>query len=64
MEELVRANEWILSEKQYFGVAGSAYDYNASNPATAKTRYAQLKASQQKLEKRVNMKVCFVLKRL
>ena len=52
-----RAFEWIDGEKLYFGATGTAYDFAAKDPAVNKRRLAELQSNQDKLSKRVNMKV-------
>lgn len=54
---MVAENGWIPSEKQYFGQAGTAFDFVRSDPELARKRLTELRAAQEKLSRSVNMKV-------
>ena len=48
---------WITEDEKLFGVAGTDYDFEASDPSAAKRRAAQLQKEQAKLGRNINKKV-------
>ena len=46
MSSLVKKNTWISKEKDYFGVAGTAYDFDGRNASESKARLKELNAAQ------------------
>jgi len=61
VESLQVEHPWIANDKQYFGQAGSAFDFSpddaARSPGNCRKRLAQLVSNQEDLSKNVNMKV-------
>lgn len=53
--------EWIATEKQYFGVEGTAFDFKEGDkerdPHRCRKRLQELQSAQKKLSKSINMKV-------
>ncbi|XP_045453159.1 structural maintenance of chromosomes protein 2 [Melitaea cinxia] len=54
IKSLETENPWIPSERQYFGLAGGAYDFEARSAGVAGTRLAQLKERRDKLSRGLN----------
>ena len=48
--------EWIVTEKQYFGQANTAYDFTNSDPKDVARRLGKLQENKEKLSKNVNMR--------
>lgn len=65
VESLLVQHPWIANDKQYFGQAGSAFDFEPEDPARSpgncRKRLSQLQSNQEDLAKNVNMKVCRAL---
>lgn len=53
--------DWIQSEKQYFGQANTAYDFEANDPKEASKRLNKLNETKEKLGKIVNMRAMNML---
>lgn len=53
--------DWIGSEKQYFGQANTAYDFEANDPKEAAKRLNKLNETKDKLSKSVNMRAMNML---
>ncbi|NWW50570.1 SMC2 protein, partial [Pedionomus torquatus] len=47
--------EWIASEKAFFGMPNTAYDFKANDPTEAAEKLQRLQAKKQKLRRIVNM---------
>lgn len=54
LKDLVRRNEWIPSEKQYFGQVNTEYDFDVNNPADAGRRIQKLTETKEKMGRNVN----------
>jgi|EP00945_MAST-04E_sp_MAST-4E-sp1_P005290 structural maintenance of chromosome 2 len=54
---------WIETEKEFFGEIGSDYDFEARNARKVKQNMAELKATQEMLEKKINRKVMGMIER-
>ncbi|TDL23473.1 condensin complex subunit SMC2 [Rickenella mellea] len=54
---LEKANDWISEEKQYFGKAGSPYDFAATDMPQIKEKARELEEQQKGMKKKVNPKV-------
>lgn len=61
VDSILRHNDWIASEKAFFGKEGTNYEFKTGDktrdPEMCRKRLTQLRESQAKLEKNVNMKV-------
>ncbi|KIJ53254.1 hypothetical protein M422DRAFT_222637 [Sphaerobolus stellatus SS14] len=57
VKELEKLNSWILEEQQYFGKAGSTYDFAAQDMNVASKMFKELEESQKGLKKNINPKV-------
>jgi structural maintenance of chromosome 2 len=57
LADLVKKHPWIATEKAFFGVPGGAYDFSTVDMEQAQQRLRELKASQDRLSKKVNKKV-------
>lgn len=61
VERMLVDHPWIAADRQYFGQAGSVFDFNTDDksrdPKECKRRLASLQGCQEKLSKNVNMKV-------
>ena len=61
VDSILRHNDWIASEKAFFGKEGTNYEFKKGDktrdPEKCRKRLSQLRDSQAKLEKNVNMKV-------
>ena len=53
--------EWIANEKQYFGQANTAYDFEANDPKEAAKQLSRLNEIKDKLSKSVNMRAMNML---
>merc|ERR1719412_2856068 len=53
--------EWIAEDEKFFGVANTAYDFNATDPQEAGRRIQKLEATKDKLGKSVNMRAMNML---
>ena len=53
--------EWIADEKQYFGQANTAYDFEANDPKEAAKQLNRLNETKEKLSKSVNMRAMNML---
>lgn len=56
VKELLEAHPWIASERQFFGRAGTDYDFAARDAKQAATELKKLEQEQASLSKRVNKK--------
>lgn len=56
VENLLAKYEWIVTEKQYFGQANTAYDFTNSDPKDVARRLSKLQDTKEKLSKNVNMR--------
>ena len=54
---LVKQHPWISKDKEFFGHAGSDYDFNARNVPESNKRLKELKSDQDRLVKKINKKV-------
>ncbi|XP_052743950.1 structural maintenance of chromosomes protein 2 [Bicyclus anynana] len=54
IKSLEKENPWIPSERQYFGLAGGAYDFAGKQAHLAGSRVAQLRERQDKLARGLN----------
>jgi structural maintenance of chromosome 2 len=61
VESLLSKYDWIATEKDQFGLSGSAYDFNAFNVREANQKCAQLNEQKTKLSKNVNMRAMNML---
>ena len=55
--KLLKTHHWIETEKQFFGQAGSDFDFAAKDISQCKKRLSQLKSDQDRLNKKINKKV-------
>ena len=53
--------DWIRSEREYFGLPNTAYDFNATDPREASRKLAKLEETRDKLSKNVNMRAMNML---
>jgi structural maintenance of chromosome 2 len=61
MDELLKANPWIASEKTYFGCKDSDFDFENKDVEGCQNRLKALKSEQDKLSKKINKKVMGML---
>ena len=54
---LVKKHPWIKSEKQYFGMAGTDYDWESQDPEETFERLAKAEAAHNAMAKKINKKV-------
>jgi len=57
VNRLVKENEWIKDQAQYFGKPNTLYDFEAANMAEARKRLRQLEERYESLRKKTDMKV-------
>ena len=57
LRKLLKDHSWIETEKHAFGVAGSDFDFNATDPKKAREHVQRLQDEQQSLSKKINKKV-------
>ena len=53
--------EWISVDRKFFGEAGSAYDFQATDPKEAAKKIQKLEDTKDKLERTVNMRAMTML---
>ncbi|RDD42260.1 Structural maintenance of chromosomes protein 2 [Trichoplax sp. H2] len=58
---MIAENDWIATEKQFFGQPNTAYDFKANNPKEASKRLLKLEETKEKLSKTVNMRAMNML---
>lgn len=58
---MIADNDWIATEKQFFGQPNTAYDFKANNPKEASKRLIKLEETKDKLSKTVNMRAMNML---
>lgn len=51
---LLDKNRWIESQKKFFGVANSEYDFQSFNPKQSHAQIKELEEMKEKLAKNVN----------
>lgn len=61
VETLLQEYEWIESEKDNFGEAGTIYDFNENPPQEINRKYAKLKSEMEKMEQTVNVRAMALL---
>ena len=61
MTDLIKAHQWIESEKAFFGRKESDFDFEARDVNESKTRLKTLRSDQDKLSKKINKKVMGML---
>jgi len=54
---LTNKHSWINDDKQYFGLKGGDYDFDANDPSEASEELKGLESEQASLEKKINKKV-------
>jgi structural maintenance of chromosome 2 len=54
-------HEWIKAEAQFFGKAGTGFDFTVNDPRRAEAELAALMREQQKLEGTINKKVASMI---
>ena len=57
VRHLAKKYPWIESEKQFFGVEGTDYDWHSKDPEHESEKLLELEAEQNKRAKRINKKV-------
>lgn len=55
--------KWIETDREYFGVKNTKYDYSKENPEEAGTKLKEAIANRSKMEKRINVKAMMLLER-
>ena len=58
---MLAKHDWISTEKEYFGQANTAYDFNATDPKEAQRKLVKLEETKDKLSKNVNMRAMTML---
>ncbi len=58
---MMEKHEWISVDRRFFGEAGSAYDFKATDPKEAAKRIQRLEENKEKLEGNVNMRAMTML---
>ena len=58
---MVDKYEWIESEKQYFGQADTAYDFQSNDPKESAKKLTRLQEAKEKLGANVNMRAMAML---
>eukprot|EP00794_Sanderia_malayensis_P008232 gene8232-9114_t len=61
VDHMLSKYEWIAAEKDYFGMANTAYDFTATDPKEASRKLAKLEETKDKLSKNVNMRAMNML---
>lgn len=61
VEHMIDKYEWIQSEKQYFGQANTAYDFQSNDPKESAKRLNRLQETKDKLGANVNMRAMNML---
>lgn len=61
VEDLLAKHDWIVTEKQYFGKANTAYDFGAYNLKEASRKLSRLQEEKDTLSKNVNMRAMNML---
>lgn len=56
MKYLLDKHKWIESQKRYFGVANSEYDFDSFNPKQSHLQIKHLEEMKEKLQRNVNMR--------
>lgn len=55
--------KWIETDREYFGVKNTKYDYSKENPNESGEKLRMAKANRAKMEKRINVKAMMLLER-
>lgn len=55
--------KWIVTDREFFGVKNTKYDYSKEKPEEAGEKLREAKAKQAKMEKRINLKAMVLLER-
>ncbi|KAI6660202.1 Structural maintenance of chromosomes protein 2-like [Oopsacas minuta] len=61
VEQMLQKYNWIATEKQYFGVPNSAFDFNIMEDGTLRTKISSLTKEKEKLTNNVNMRAMTML---
>ena len=61
VEHMLDKYEWIENEKQYFGQANTAYDFETNDPKESAKRLNRLQGIKDKLGANVNMRAMNML---
>merc|ERR1712096_34719 len=61
VELMLEKYEWIQSEKQYFGQANTAYDFQSNDPKESAKKLSRLQEAKDKLGANVNMRAMNML---
>lgn len=61
VSRMLEENDWIQSERQFFGQPNTAYDFKSNNPREAGQRLKKLEETTAKLERNVNKRAMNML---
>ena len=61
VDQMLKKYAWISSEKEYFGVPNSAYDFSVMDEATLRSKIGTLAKEKEKLTNNVNMRAMTML---
>lgn len=60
---LEREYKWIETDREYFGMKNTKYDYSKERPEEAGEKLREAQGKRQKMEKRINVKAMMLLER-
>lgn len=63
LQALENKYKWIETDREYFGVKNTKYDYTKENPMESGDKLRKAQAQKEKMEKRINVKAMMLLER-
>lgn len=63
LQALEKKYKWIETDREYFGVKNTKYDYTKENPMESGDKLRKAQAQKEKMEKRINVKAMMLLER-
>lgn len=63
LQALENKYKWIETDREYFGVKNTKYDYTKENPTESGDKLRKAQAQKEKMEKRINVKAMMLLER-